>query len=277
MKKQNKVFINNIEFSNKSKLVLIAGPCAIESKSHAIEMAAKIREICNQVDINFIYKSSFDKANRTSILSQRGVGIDLAKEIFTEIKKLFNVPIITDVHENQQCAEISDVIDVIQIPAFLCRQTNLLEAASKTKKPIMVKKGQFMSPWETENIIKKLVECGSDNILLCERGVSFGYNNLVSDMKSIPIMQKFGWPIVFDVTHSLQQPGGRGDKSGGQSEFIPNLARAATAVGVSSVFIETHDNPEKAISDGPNMLNLTDLKFLLENLLEIDNIVKKNV
>ena len=277
MKKQNKVFINNIELSNKSKLVLIAGPCAIESKSHAIEMAAKIREICNQVDINFIYKSSFDKANRTSILSKRGVGIDLAKEIFTEIKKLFNVPIITDVHENQQCAEISDVIDVIQIPAFLCRQTNLLEAASKTKKPIMVKKGQFMSPWETKNIIKKLVECGSDNILLCERGVSFGYNNLVSDMKSIPIMQKFGWPIVFDVTHSLQQPGGRGDKSGGQSEFIPHLARAATAVGVSSVFIETHDNPEKAISDGPNMLNLTDLKFLLENLLEIDNIVKKNV
>jgi 2-dehydro-3-deoxyphosphooctonate aldolase (KDO 8-P synthase) len=267
--------INNLDMSNEKPFILISGPCVIESKNHAFDMASEIKEICKELNIKFIYKSSFDKANRSSITSSRGVGIDEGLKILDFIKNELKVNIITDVHEKEHCIEVMNVVDVIQIPAFLCRQTDLLIAAAKTGKAVMVKKGQFLAPWEVSNITDKLEAEGCKRIILCERGTSFGYNNLVSDMRSIPIMQKTGWPVIFDATHSVQQPGGLGKSSGGKREFVPCLAQASIAVGVSGVFIETHDNPDNAPSDGPNMLKINNLKNLLVKLKQIDKIAKE--
>ena len=272
--KQKIVSINNINFSNDSRIVLIAGPCAIESLDHAVNMTGLIKEICNKFKINFVYKSSFDKANRSSIKSERGVGLEKSLNIFQELKKIHKCSIITDVHEASQCNIVSEYVDILQIPAFLSRQTDLLISAANTKKAVMVKKGQFAAPWDMNNIVDKLEATKCNKILLCERGASFGYNTLVSDMRSIPIMQKTGYPVVFDATHSVQQPGGLGEKSGGQREFVPTLSRAAVAVGVAGIFLETHENPENAPSDGPNMIKISELSFLLEKLLELDKIVK---
>ena len=275
MQHNNKsVKIKNFEINNLNPFILIAGPCAIESKDHAFDMAAKIKEICLQLEINFIYKSSFDKANRTSIASSRGVGIEEGLKILSSIKKELDISIITDVHEKEQCQEVASVVDILQIPAFLCRQTDLLNKAAHTGKAVMVKKGQFLAPWEMSNIVNKLNNAGCNKIILCERGTSFGYNNLVSDMRSIPIMQKTGWPVIFDATHSVQEPGGLGASSGGKRQYVPYLAKASVAVGVSGIFIETHQDPDNAPSDGPNMLNITDLKKLLQKLKQIDNIIK---
>ncbi len=275
MRHNNKsVKIKNFEINNLNPFILIAGPCAIESKDHAFDMAAKIKEICLQLEINFIYKSSFDKANRTSIASSRGIGIEEGLKILASIKKELDISIITDVHEKEQCQEVASVVDILQIPAFLCRQTDLLTKAALTGKAVMVKKGQFLAPWEMSNIVNKLNKAGCNKIILCERGTSFGYNNLVSDMRSIPIMQKTGWPVIFDATHSVQEPGGLGASSGGKRQYVPYLAKASVAVGVSGIFIETHQDPDNAPSDGPNMLNITDLKKLLQKLKQIDNIIK---
>ena len=272
--KQYNVHVNKVKFCNKSKIVLIAGPCALESRDHAFRMAEYLKNICSSLSINFVYKTSFDKANRSSIKSKRGIGLDKALNIFQELKSSLDISIITDVHSVEHCADVASVVDILQIPAFLCRQTDLLVSAALTKIPVMVKKGQFLAPWEMKNVIKKLTLSGCKKIILCERGTSFGYNNLVSDMRSIPIMQKTGWPVIFDATHSVQQPGGQGEVSGGQREFVPYLAKAAVAIGIAGIFIETHNNPDKAPSDGPNMINIKNLKKLLEKLLEIDNIVK---
>ena len=272
--KQKIVSINNINFSNDSRFVLIAGPCAIESLDHAVNMTGLIKEICKKFKINFVYKSSFDKANRSSIKSERGIGLEKSLSIFQELKKIYNCSIITDVHEVSQCNKVSEYVDILQIPAFLSRQTDLLISAANTKKAVMVKKGQFAAPWDMNNIVDKLEATKCNKILLCERGASFGYNTLVSDMRAIPIMQKTGYPVVFDATHSVQQPGGLGEKSGGQREFVPTLSRAAVAVGVAGIFLETHENPENAPSDGPNMIKVSELSFLLEKLLEIDRIIK---
>ena len=273
-KKIKNLVLNNIEIANNKPFVLIAGPCVVESKDHALEMATKIKSICEELNISFIYKSSFDKANRTSIDSNRGIGLKDTLKIFEYLKKHLKVTIITDVHEKEQCNEIAKIVDILQIPAFLCRQTDLLIAAAKTNKAVMVKKGQFLAPWEMTNIIKKLTVAGASNILLCERGTSFGYNNLVSDMRSIPIMQETGWPVIFDATHSVQQPGGKGTSSGGQRQFVPYLAKAAVATGVSGIFLETHEDPDNAPSDGPNMININNLKELLLKLKQIDEVVK---
>ena len=272
---QNIVEILNFKVSNKFPLFLIAGPCSIESKDHAINHAGLIRDICKKLNINFVYKSSFDKANRTSTKSSRGVGLEKGLSILSDVKKSFNLPILTDVHETHQCKEIEEIVDIIQIPAFLCRQTDLLIAAANTKRVINVKKGQFLAPWDMKNVLDKILNNGNDQILLTERGTSFGYNTLISDMRSLPIMAKYGYPIVFDATHSVQQPGGMGEKSGGQREFVPYLARAAIAVGVGAIFIETHEDPENAPSDGPNMVPLNEIKNLLKKLTEIDNLIKK--
>jgi 2-dehydro-3-deoxyphosphooctonate aldolase (KDO 8-P synthase) len=266
---------NNIEISNNKKVSLIAGPCQLESEQHAMDMAGKIKEIAKKFSIGFIYKTSFDKANRTSLKGKRGAGLEKSLPVFDKIKKDLNVPILTDVHNEEQCKIISNHVDIIQIPAFLCRQTDLLIAAAKTKKIINVKKGQFLAPWDMINVTKKISDTGNDNILVTERGASFGYNTLVSDMRSIPIMAKNGYPIVFDATHSVQQPGGLGEKSGGQREFVEYLTRAAVAVGVAAVFIETHQDPDNAPSDGPNMLHLNNLEKLIYQMVEIDNLVKK--
>ena len=272
--KQKNVSVNNINFSNLKQFVLIAGPCAIESMDHAINITGKIKDICNSLNIEFVYKSSFDKANRSSIQSQRGVGLEKSMRIFEELKNVYDCSIITDVHETSHCQEISKYVDILQIPAFLSRQTDLLISAAKTKKTVMVKKGQFSAPWDMNNVVEKLISVNCERILLCERGASFGYNNLVSDMRSIPIMQKTGYPVIFDATHSVQQPGGLGKKSGGQREFVPVLSKAAIAVGVAGIFLETHENPDIAPSDGPNMIKLSELRILLEKLIEIDRIVK---
>ena len=267
--------VNDIKFSNQTKIVLIAGPCALESKDHAFQIAEQVKEICMSLNIKFIFKSSFDKANRSSIDSQRGIGLERALNIFEELKNKLKITVITDVHISEHCNDVASVVDILQIPAFLCRQTDLLVSAALTKKAVMTKKGQFLAPWEMKNIVKKLEVNGCEKIILCERGTSFGYNNLVSDMRSIPIMQQTGWPVIFDATHSVQQPGSLGEVSGGEREFVPILARAAVAVGVAGIFIETHNNPDLAPSDGPNMLKIENLKNLLENLLEIDTISKK--
>ena len=267
--------LNDINISNNSSFILIAGPCAVESKDHALEIASNINSICKELNIKFIYKSSFDKANRSSINSMRGVGLNEALKIFEYLKKQLDLHIITDVHESSQCNEVMSVVDIIQIPAFLCRQTDLLISAANTGKFVMVKKGQFLAPWEITNIVDKLISAGTDKILLCERGTSFGYNNLISDMRSIPIMAKTGWPVIFDATHSVQQPGGKGTSSGGQREFVPYLAKAAMAVGIAGIFIETHQDPDNAPSDGPNMINIKDLKNLLVKLKQIDIITKE--
>ena len=273
--KNKTVNCQNINISNSNKICLIAGPCQLETEQHALDIAGEIKNIADKYKIGFIYKTSFDKANRTSLEGKRGVGLENSLPIFDKIKKQIKIPVLTDIHNEEQCSIVAPHVDVLQIPAFLCRQTDLLVAAAKTKKIINVKKGQFLAPWDMVNVTKKISETGNDNILVTERGASFGYNTLVSDMRSIPIMAKNGFPIVFDATHSVQQPGGMGEKSGGQREFVEHLARAAVAVGVAGVFIETHQDPDNAPSDGPNMIPLNKLENLLKQLTDIDNLIKK--
>ena len=273
---ENKIVnCNGIEISNKNRICLIAGPCQLETEQHAMDMAGKIKEIASKYSIGFIYKTSFDKANRTSIKGNRGAGLEKSLPVFDKIKKELNIPILTDVHNEQQCSVVAPHIDVLQIPAFLCRQTDLLIASAKTNKIINIKKGQFLAPWDMVNVTKKISDSGNDNILVTERGASFGYNTLVSDMRSIPIMAKNGYPIVFDATHSVQQPGGLGEQSGSQREFVEYLSRAATAVGVAAIFLETHQDPDNAPSDGPNMVPLNKLDALINQIVEIDKLIKK--
>jgi 2-dehydro-3-deoxyphosphooctonate aldolase (KDO 8-P synthase) len=264
-----------IVIANNRPFTLIAGPCQLESRSHAMEMSSALKEIGGKLGINIIYKTSFDKANRSSVKTERGLGIEASIPILAEIREKMDLPVITDVHEREQCALLSSVVDVLQIPAFLCRQTDLLLAAGSTGKVINVKKGQFLAPWDMKNVAAKIASTGNEKILLCERGVSFGYNTLVSDLRALPIMAETGYPVVFDATHSVQQPGGQGDRSGGQREFVPYLARAAVAVGVAAVFIETHQDPDHAPSDGPNMVPLKQLPALLEQLMAFDKLTKK--
>ena len=266
---------NSLEISNNKKIFLIAGPCQLESEQHAMDMAGSIRDITKKLNIGFVYKTSFDKANRTSLKSKRGMGLEKSLPIFDKIKKELNIPILTDIHNEDQCSVVSNHVDILQIPAFLCRQTDLLIAAAKTKKIINVKKGQFLAPWDMVNVTKKISDAGNENILVTERGASFGYNTLVSDMRSLPIMAKNGYPVIFDATHSVQQPGGLGEKSGGQREFVEHLSRAAVAVGVAGIFIETHQDPDNAPSDGPNMVPLNNLERLLTQIVDIDSLVKK--
>ena len=264
----------NINISNSNRFFLIAGPCQLESEQHAMDMSGKIKEITSKLNIGFIYKTSFDKANRTSLTGKRGIGLEQSLPIFDKIKKDMDIPILTDIHNTEQCSIVAKHVDILQIPAFLCRQTDLLIAAAKTKKIINVKKGQFLAPWDMVNVTKKISESGNNNILVTERGASFGYNTLVSDMRSLPIMAKNGYPVIFDATHSVQQPGGLGEKSGGQREFVEHLSRAAIAVGVAGIFIETHQDPDNAPSDGPNMVPLKNLESLLSKLVKIDNLIK---
>ena len=270
-----KVNCGNIEISNDNKICIIAGPCQLETEQHAMDMAGKIQEITKKFNLGFIYKTSFDKANRTSLKGKRGAGLDASLPVFDKIRKELDIPILTDIHNIEQCSLVSKHVDVLQIPAFLCRQTDLLIAAAKTNKIINVKKGQFLAPWDMTNVTKKISDSGNEKILVTERGASFGYNTLVSDMRSIPIMAKIGYPIVFDGTHSVQQPGGLGEKSGGQREFVEYLSRAATAVGIAAIFLETHQDPDNAPSDGPNMVPLNKLENLISQIVEIDNLVKK--
>ena len=270
------VKLGDISFQNNAPFVLIAGPCVLESYEHANMMCSKLLQIASELKIQLIYKTSYDKANRTSISSDRGLGIDKSIEIFDKLKKEFNVPIITDIHSVLECNQIKDYVDIIQIPAFLCRQTDLLIAAANTNKIINVKKGQFLAPRDMINVVNKITDSGNENILLTERGACFGYNNLVSDMRSLEIMKdEIGFPVIFDATHSVQSPGGMGNKSGGDSKYAPILARAAAAVGVAGIFMETHDNPDKAPSDGPNMIKLDEMSKILKKLIEIDNLVKE--
>ncbi|MBD2750552.1 3-deoxy-8-phosphooctulonate synthase [Microvirga sp. BT688] len=271
---QNVVQIGSVRFGNHLPLSIIAGPCAMESRDHALEMAAALSEMAGRLGLGLVYKSSFDKANRTSISSARGIGIDKALAIFAEVKERYGLPVLTDVHENDQCAAVAEVVDVLQIPAFLCRQTDLLIAAAKTGRVVNVKKGQFLAPWDMANVAEKVKAAGNPNVMLTERGASFGYNTLVSDMRSLPIMAETGAPVVFDATHSVQQPGGKGATSGGQREYVPVLSRAAVAVGVAGVFIETHQDPDKAPSDGPNMVPLKELEALLAQLKAFDALAK---
>ena len=262
-------------FGNDLPFALIAGPCALESRAHALEMAAALKEITRKLGIGLVYKTSFDKANRTSAASARGVGLNAALPIFAEVREKTGLPVLTDVHEAEQCARVAEVVDVLQIPAFLCRQTDLLVAAAKTGRAINVKKGQFLAPWDMANVVAKITGAGNCNVLVTERGVSFGYNTLVSDMRALPILRReTGAPIVFDATHSVQQPGGQGSSSGGEREFVPVLARAAVAVGVAGVFIETHQDPDRAPSDGPNMVPLREMEALLRTLMAFDKLAK---
>ena len=264
----------SLNISNSSRFTLIAGPCQLENEKHALDIAKKLKEITKKLDIGLIYKTSFDKANRTSLTGERGTGLEKSLPIFDKIRNYLKIPVLTDVHTIEQCKIVANHVDVLQIPAFLCRQTDLLIAAAKTGKIINVKKGQFLAPWDMVNVTKKLEDSGNKNILVTERGASFGYNTLVSDMRSLPIMAKSGYPVVFDATHSVQQPGGMGDKSGGQREFVEYLARAAIAVGVAAVFMETHQDPDNAPSDGPNMVPLSKMPDLLKQLVEIDKLIK---
>jgi 2-dehydro-3-deoxyphosphooctonate aldolase (KDO 8-P synthase) len=269
------VAIGQARFGNGLPLALIAGPCALESRSHALETASALKEIATRLKLGLVYKSSFDKANRTSSASARGMGLKTALPIFAEVRESIGIPVITDVHEPDQCAAIAEAVDVLQIPAFLCRQTDLLLAAAATGKPVNVKKGQFLAPWDMKNVVAKLVGAGNSNVLVTERGVSFGYNTLVSDMRALPILAETGAPVIFDATHSVQQPGGQGATSGGERRFVPVLARAAVAVGVAGIFIETHQDPDHAPSDGPNMIALQELEPLLTELIAIDALVKR--
>ena len=269
------VAVGKVKFGNGLPLAVIAGPCALESRTHAFEMAAALKEITARLGIGFVYKTSFDKANRTSASSARGLGLDKALAIFADLRRELSIPILTDVHEPDQCAPVAEAVDVLQIPAFLCRQTDLLVAAAKTGRAINVKKGQFLAPWDMANVVAKITGAGNPNVLVTERGVSFGYNTLVSDMRALPILAKIGAPVIFDATHSVQQPGGQGTSSGGERAFVPVLARAATAVGVAGMFIETHQDPDRAPSDGPNMIPLKDLASLLERLIQFDALAKK--
>ncbi|MDI1342649.1 MAG: 3-deoxy-8-phosphooctulonate synthase [Pseudolabrys sp.] len=269
------VEIGTVRFGNALPLALIAGPCQLESRAHALEMASALKEIAAKVGIGLVYKTSFDKANRTSAKAARGIGLEAALPIFAEIRDSLKLPVLTDVHDAEQCARAALAVDVLQIPAFLCRQTDLLIAAAKTGKVVNVKKGQFLAPWDMKNVVAKLTSAGNRNVLVTERGVSFGYNTLVSDMRALPILQRTAAPVIFDATHSVQQPGGQGTSSGGEREFVPVLARAAVAVGVAGVFIETHQDPDHAPSDGPNMMPLKDMEQLLRTLLDFDRLAKK--
>jgi 2-dehydro-3-deoxyphosphooctonate aldolase (KDO 8-P synthase) len=269
------VAVGSVRFGNELPMAVIAGPCALESKAHALEMAAALKEIADRAGIGLVYKTSFDKANRTSAKSARGLGLQPALPIFSEIRDKLKVPVLTDVHDAEQCAQVAPVVDVLQIPAFLCRQTDLLVAAAKTGKAINVKKGQFLAPWDMQNVVEKITGAGNRNVLVTERGVSFGYNTLVSDMRALPILKRTAQaPVIFDATHSVQQPGGQGTSSGGEREFVPVLARAATAVGIAGIFIETHQDPDKAPSDGPTMLPLKEMEPLLRALIEFDRLAK---
>ena len=263
-----------LNISNAKPFTLIAGPCQLENEKHALDIAAELKEITQKLGVGLIYKTSFDKANRTSLKGKRGAGLETSLPVFDKIRKEIDIPILTDVHSPTQCEIVANHVDVLQIPAFLCRQTDLLIAAAKTGKIINVKKGQFLAPWDMINVTKKIEESGNKNILVTERGASFGYNTLVSDMRSLPIMARNGYPVVFDATHSVQQPGGMGDKSGGQREFVEHLSRAAIAVGVAAIFMETHQDPDNAPSDGPVMVPLSKMKKLLKQLVDIDNLVK---
>jgi 2-dehydro-3-deoxyphosphooctonate aldolase (KDO 8-P synthase) len=263
-----------VTFASDQPFALFAGPCQMESRAHALEMASALKEICARAGVGLVYKSSFDKANRTSLSGKRGMGLDGALPVFAEIRSTLGLPVVTDVHEIAQCAPVAEAVDVLQIPAFLCRQTDLLVAAARTGKVVKVKKGQFLAPWDMKNVVAKITESGNANVLVTERGASFGYNTLVVDMRSLPIMAEIGAPVIFDATHSVQQPGGQGTSTGGDRRFVPTLARAAVAVGVAGLFIETHQDPDRAPSDGPNMLKLKDMHDLLAELKAIDAVVK---
>ena len=262
------------EIGNDKPMTFLAGPCAMESREHALEVAGMLKEIAGRVGVNLIYKSSYDKANRTSIHSARGIGLEKAMDVFDEIRSTLGMPCVTDVHTAEQCAIVGEHVDVLQIPAFLCRQTDLLVAAAKTGKVINVKKGQFLAPWDMGNVLNKVVEAGNGNVMACERGASFGYNTLVTDFRGLPIMKDFGSPVVFDATHSVQQPGGQGGTSGGQREFVPHLARAAASIGVAAIFMETHPDPMSAPSDGPNMIPTAEFEALLEDIMKFDRLSK---
>ena len=274
MVEPRRVKIGDFEVGNDLPLTIIAGPCAMESREHALDMSGKLADLSKRLGFNLIYKTSYDKANRTSSKSARGAGLQTAGPVFREIRETYGCPVITDVHDPRDCAAVAESVDVLQIPAFLCRQTDLLEAAGSTGKPIHVKKGQFLAPGDMKNVVAKLEGVGNRNVMVCERGVSFGYNTLISDMRSLPIMARTGCPVVFDATHSVMQPGGAGDKSSGEREFVPVLARAAVAVGVAAVFMETHEDPDNAPSDGPNMVRFDDLPAVVETLMELDRIAK---
>tara|TARA_R100001129_G_scaffold108464_7_gene74396 strand:+ start:11397 stop:12233 length:837 start_codon:yes stop_codon:yes gene_type:complete len=268
------ITVGDLTIGNGLPLVLIAGPCAMESQGHALDMAGALKEMTDKLGMGLIYKTSFDKANRTSATSPRGMGLDKALPVFEAVKQQIGCPVLTDIHDAGQCAEAATVVDVLQIPAFLCRQTDLLLAAGETGAAINVKKGQFLAPWDMQNVVDKIKSTGNQRVMVCERGASFGYNTLVSDMRALPVLAKTGCPVVFDATHSVQQPGGQGTTSGGQREFAPVLARAAVAVGVAAVFMETHENPDGAPSDGPNMIHLTDMPGVLETLAAFDRLAK---
>ncbi len=268
------VSVGKVAFGNNRPLALIAGPCALESRGHALEMAGALKEMAGELGIGLVYKSSFDKANRTSLSGARGLGLHAALPVLAEIRESLGLPVLTDVHEPGQCAPVAEAVDVLQIPAFLCRQTDLLVAAAETGRAINVKKGQFLAPWDMRNVVEKVTGAGNPNVLVTERGASFGYNTLVTDMRALPILAETGAPVIFDATHSVQQPGGRGTASGGQREFVPVLARAAVAVGVAGIFIETHQDPDSAPSDGPNMVPLRDMPRLIGMLMEFDKLAK---
>ena len=274
-KPNSAVSIGNVTFGNDRPIALFAGPCQMESRAHALEMASALKEICGRLGIGLVYKTSFDKANRTSLTAKRGMGLDSALPVFAEIRESLGLPVVTDVHEAGQCAPLAEVVDVLQIPAFLCRQTNLLIAAAKTGRAVKVKKGQFLAPWDMENVVAKITGSGNPNVLVTERGASFGYNTLVVDMRALQIMARIGCPVIFDATHAVQQPGGQGTASGGDRTFVPVLARAAVAAGVAGLFIETHQDPDKAPSDGPNMVPLAQFEGLVAELMAIDAVVKK--
>ena len=274
-KPNSAVKIGNVTFGNDRPIALFAGPCQMESRAHVLEMAAALKEICARLGIGLVYKTSFDKANRTSFTGKRGMGLDGALPVFAEIRESLGLPVVTDVHEAGQCARLAEVVDVLQIPAFLCRQTDLLIAAARTGRVVKVKKGQFLAPWDMENVVAKITGSGNPNVLVTERGASFGYNTLVVDMRALAIMARIGCPVIFDATHAVQQPGGQGTASGGDRTFVPVLARAAVAVGVAGLFIETHQDPDKAPSDGPNMVPLAQFEGLVANLMAIDAVVKK--
>ena len=269
-----RVTVGGVTFANDAPIAVLAGPCQMESRAHALEMASALKEACVKLGIGLIYKSSFDKANRTSLSGRRGIGLDAALPVFAEIRETLGLPVVTDVHEIDQCARVAEVVDILQIPAFLCRQTDLLIAAAKTGRVVKIKKGQFLAPWDMKNVVAKVTESGNPNVLVTERGSSFGYNTLVVDMRSLPQMAEIGAPVIFDATHAVQQPGGQGTSSGGDRRFVPVLARAAVAAGVAGLFIETHQDPDHAPSDGPNMVPLKDFAALIADLQAIDRVVK---
>jgi 2-dehydro-3-deoxyphosphooctonate aldolase (KDO 8-P synthase) len=271
---QHSITLKNVHFANDAPLSLIAGPCQMESRDHAFEMAGRLKDICAALGIGLVFKTSFDKANRTSLSGRRGMGLEAALPVFAAIRDELGLPVLTDVHAPEQCAPVAEAVDILQIPAFLCRQTDLLVAAAATGRVVNVKKGQFLAPWDMVNVIDKLTGSGNDKVMLTERGASFGYNTLVSDMRSLPIMAAYGAPVIFDATHSVQQPGGQGGSTGGDRRFVGPLARAAVAVGVAGVFIETHEDPDNAPSDGPNMVPISEMPALIETLMHIDRVVK---